>query len=234
MARISSASAVDFRMVEPAGGFIEQQQFRRVGERARELDPFTNPERQRARRTVRNAFEAEFLDQRVGALGDLSFLAPRQRKAKRIGQKSAARHRVRADAHVLAHGHGRKQSDVLERPRDAERNELMPGDAGKRPPVEHDRPCSRIIEARDAIEEGRLACAVRADQAADRAARDLEGNVLERRHAAEPDRQPLNRQQGGLGVRIMIRASGSRLGQLHGLPVPVIVRLVEAGRRSQS
>ena len=32
----------------------------------------------------------------------------------------------------------------------------------------------------------------------------------------------------------MIRASGSRLGQLHGLSVPIIVRLVEASRWSQS
>ena len=31
-----------------------------------------------------------------------------------------------------------------------------------------------------------------------------------------------------LEVRIVIRASDSRLGQLHGLSVPVIVRLVEA------
>ena len=60
-------------------------------------------------------------------------------------------------------------------------------------------------------------------------------DVLERGHAAEPDGQPLNRQQsGGPEVRIMIRASSSRLGQLHGLPVPAIVRLVKAGRHSQS
>ena len=42
-----------------------------------------------------------------------------------------------------------------------------------------------------------------------------------RGHAAEPDRQPVDRQQGGrLEVRIVIRASDSRLGQLHGLSVP--------------
>ena len=97
----------------------------------------------------------------------------------------------------------------------------MPGAARERPSVEHDRSCARIIETRDAIEERRLAGAVRTNQAADRAAGDLEGDILERGHAAEPDRQPPDRQQGGrLEVRIVIRASDSRLGQLHGLSVP--------------
>ena len=46
---------------------------------------------------------------------------------------------------------------------------------------------------------------------------------------------PVDRQQGGrLEVRIVIRASGFRLGQLHGLSVPFIVRLVEASRWPQS
>ena len=98
----------------------------------------------------------------------------------------------------------------------------MPGAAGQRPAVEHDRPRVRIIETRDAIEERRLAGAVRADQAADRAAGDLERDVVERGHAAEPDRQPPDRKQGGgLEVRNIIRASDSRLGQLHGLSVPI-------------
>ena len=181
---------VDFRVVEPAGRFVEQQQLWAFGERAGKLHPLANSERQRAGRTIRNGLEAEFLDQRVGVLDDLLFLAPRERRGERIGQESAARHRVRADAHVLAHRHGRKQGDVLERPRDAEGGELMPGAAGERPAVERDRPRARIIETRDAIEERRLAGAVRANQAADRAAGDLEGHVLERGHAAEPDRQP--------------------------------------------
>src|ERR1700733_15002264 len=97
----------------------------------------------------------------------------------------------------------------------------MPGAAGQRPAVELDRPRVRVIETRDAIEERRLAGPVGTDQAADRAAGDLERDVVERGHAAEPDRHPTDRQQsGGPEVRIIIRASDSRLGQLHGLSVP--------------
>src|SRR6202042_157160 len=113
------------------------------------------------------------------------------------------------------------QGDVLERPRNAEGSELMPGAARERPSVERDRSCARIIETRDAIEERRLAGAVRANQTADGAASDLEGHVLKRGHAAEPDRYPVDVQQGGrLEVRIVIRASDSRLGKLHRLSVP--------------
>jgi hypothetical protein len=212
---------IDFRVVEPAGRFVQQQQFWTFGERAGKLHPLADSERQGARRTIRNVLEAEFLDQCVGVLDDLLFLAPRERRGERIAQESAARHRMRADAHVLAHRHGRKQSDVLERSRNAERGELMPRAAQQRTSVEHDRSCARIIEARDAIEERRLAGAVRTNQAADRPAGDLEGDIIERGHAAEPDRQPPDRQEGGrLEVRIVIRAFGFRLGQLHGLSVP--------------
>ena len=212
---------VDFRVVEAAGRFVQQQQFWPLGERAGKLHPLADAERQRARRTVRDALEAEFLDQRVGALGDLLFLAPSQRHGERIGEKTAARHRVRADADVLAHRHGRKQSDVLERPRDAERGELMPGAAQERASVEHDRSRTRIVETRDAIEERCLAGAVWTNQAADRPARDFEGDVVERGHAPESDRQPLDRQEGGgPKAHSLIRAFGFRLGQLHGLLRP--------------
>src|ERR1700678_2933004 len=99
---------------------------------------------------------------------------------------------MRADAHVLAHTHGREQGDVLERPGNAERGEFMPAAARKWPAVEHDRSRARIIETGNAIEERRLAGAVRTDQAADRPAGDLEGDIVERGHAAESDRHPLD------------------------------------------
>ena len=64
------AQPVDFRVIEPAGRFVEQQQLRAYGERPGELHPLADAERQFARRTVGDGVEAELLDQRVAALGD--------------------------------------------------------------------------------------------------------------------------------------------------------------------
>ena len=97
---------VDLLVVEAGGRFVEEQELRTHGERARQLHPLAHAERQLPRRTVRDPFQAEFLDQRIGALGDPALLAPRQRRRQRIGEEAAARDRVRADAHVLAYGHG--------------------------------------------------------------------------------------------------------------------------------
>ena len=105
----------------------------------------------------------------------------------------------------------------------------MSGEAGERAAVEQDRPGAGIVEARDAVEERRLAGPVRPDQAADGAPRDLEGDILERGHAAEPDGEPADRKQGrGKQVYAFVRASGFRLGQLHGLSAPGVARPVKA------
>ena len=58
----------------------------------------------------------------------------------------------------------------------------MPGDLG---PVEHDRARRRLVDAREQVEERRLAGAVRPDQRDDRAARDREVDVVGRDEAAE-------------------------------------------------
>ena len=74
-----------------------------------------------------------------------------------------------------------------------------------------------------------LAGPVRSDQAADLAPGDLEGDILERGHAAEPDGEPADRKQRrGKQVYAFVRASGFRLGQLHGFSAPGIVRPVKA------
>ena len=52
-----------------------------------------------------------------------------------------------------------------------------------------------IVEAGDAVEQRGLAGAVRPDQAADRAAGDVEADVLQRGHAAEADRDAVDREQ---------------------------------------
>ena len=126
-------------MIEAGRRLVEQQQLGPDRERAGELDALADAERQFADRTVGDAFEAEFLDQRIRALGDAPLLAPGEGKPERVGEKAAPRQRVRADPHVVARRHRGEQRDVLERARDAERRDLVPGEARERAPVEADR-----------------------------------------------------------------------------------------------
>ena len=72
--------------------------------------------------------------------------------------------------HVLEHGHVGEQADVLERPRDAELRDLIRLLAVDARPVEMDFAFGRLVQARQQVEDRRLARAVRADQAVQRAA----------------------------------------------------------------
>ena len=89
------------------------------------------------------------------------------------------------DEDVLHRRHLREQPDVLERASDPElddRVRRLPDDLGT---VEDDRARRRHVDARDLVEERRLAGAVRPDQRDDRAARDREVDVVRRDEPAE-------------------------------------------------
>jgi hypothetical protein len=68
--------SVDFRVVEAAGRFVQQQQLWAFGECAGKLYSLADSEWQGAGRTICNGLEAEFLDQRVSVLDDPLLLAP--------------------------------------------------------------------------------------------------------------------------------------------------------------
>ena len=80
-----------------------------------------------------------------------------------------ARDGVRADEHVLEHGHRREELDVLERARDPELDHATRRRAQQGAAVEDDVAGVEPVEARDRVEGRRLAGAVRPDQADDRA-----------------------------------------------------------------
>ncbi len=122
-----AAEILHFLVVEARRRLVEQQQFGFDGERAGEFDPLARAERQFADRTMCDLREPKFFDQRVCALGDPLLLATRERQRKAVDQEAAARERMDADHHVLAHAHGRKQREILERARDAELRDRVPG-----------------------------------------------------------------------------------------------------------
>jgi len=163
---------VDLLVVEAAGGLVEQQQARPAGERSRELDALQRPVRKAGRpalRVLRDPDIGERLE-RVAALLPLALQAGGD---------------VRAHEHVLEHGQVREQLEVLEGTRDPEADDATRPHAPQRAAVEENVPGVEPVEARDRVEGSRLAGAVRADQAHDRAFGDLERDVVERDDPAE-------------------------------------------------
>jgi hypothetical protein len=72
----------------------------------------------------------------------------------------------------------------------------MPDELGA---VEHDRPLVRLVEAADAVEQRRLAGAVRADQGTDLALTDVEGGAVERRDPSESQGNVPDGEDGPVG-----------------------------------
>jgi hypothetical protein len=100
------------------------------------------------------------------------------------------------DQDVLEHGHRPEELDVLERARDALTDDRVRCRAEDRLPVELHAPRVRLVEPRDDVERGRLAGAVRPDEARDLAFLDVERHAVEGDDAAEAERDVLDREEG--------------------------------------
>src|SRR3954447_26658692 len=98
---------------------------------------------------------------------------------------------VLCDEEVLEHGHAREQPDVLEGaghprlPGDAVAGQAFEEESRAVLLVERDHSLGRLVEAGDAVENGGLAGAVRADDGGDVAAAGPEGQVGDGDEAAE-------------------------------------------------
>ena len=86
---------------------------------------------------------------------------------------------------IFAHREPRKDLQQLEGAADAEPVEVARAHAGDGPSVEPHLALARRQLAEDAVEQGRLAAAVGADDAEDLALAHLEGNAVDRSDAAE-------------------------------------------------
>ena len=158
----------DLLVVQPAGRLVEEEQPRLGDERPSKLHALLDPVRQRRRRKQRPLAEPDDVEhlQRLG----LPHLPPAS---------------VRADEHVLEHGHRPEELDVLERARYALAHDLVRGCLEDRRAVEQHLAGVRPVEARDDVEGRRLAGAVRPDEARDVSLLDLERHAVERDDSAE-------------------------------------------------
>ena len=151
--RTSAIACCSSAGVRPGERLVEQHQPRPGREHARDLEPLApgRAERARARRSCRS-FEPDQLEHL-------------QRMRARVAAMRMAQER--ADHHVVEHGHVLERRRHLEGAPDAEPRVLLGRGARHVGAVERDAAGGRQRVAGEAVEEGRLAGAVRADQADD-------------------------------------------------------------------
>ena len=225
---------IDFRVVSPPAGSSSSNSFGRFGERARKLHPLAN-----AKGNAPAGRSATLLrpNSSISASAAQQSSFPRALPAAlrahwpgiRRAQSRARQHtRFRAPSWLKT---GRRSGTSARRQARRVHAWSRQQAGGRRRSID---PARRVIETRDAVEERRLAGAVWANEAADCAAGNLKGYVLERGHAANRIVSPRTASRArGLEVPRRVRASSSRLGQLHALPIPH-ARLGQARRLPQS
>ena len=165
-----------FGRVQTGRGFVEQQQGRIGGERARNLD--------QPLMAVREA-----RDQFVGAAAEAD---EGQRLHRALGQRGVtarADHRVAgtlgADLDVFQRRHRAEQADILERPSQSRRGALMRRHVGDVGAIEHDLARCRLVETRQHVERRGLARTIRPDQRMNAAAPHLDVDAIDGLEAAE-------------------------------------------------
>ena len=106
-----------------------------------------------------------------------------------------------ADANVVEHRQIGKQRDVLEGAADADLGDPVRRARQDAYAFHQDIAGARLIESGEAVEQRRLAGAVRSDQAEDCALVHVKGHAVQRDDAAEHDADVANREQGSISLR---------------------------------
>ena len=116
--------------------------------------------------------------------------SPQERTEEALAQVAMSAHEQ-----VVEDAEAAEEADVLERARDAERRYVVRARVRDRAAGDRDRARGRTIDAGHAVEERRLARAVRTDERDRLALGDLEAHVGESLDAAEAERQAAHLEQ---------------------------------------
>jgi hypothetical protein len=190
------AQDIDLVMVEARGRLVEKQKLGPAGESACKLDALLDRKRQTSGRQMHERLQVHESDELERAVRYAPLFLLPAGKPEGVGDEAGRRAAVAADLHVVEHCHAVEQRHVLERAADAELGNDVPGLGEDRAAFEQDIAVVGNVEPRQAIEEGGLACAVRADQPGDLAGRDVEADAVERYDAAEAHRDGPYAQHG--------------------------------------
>ena len=171
---------------------VEQQQLRVAGQCAREIDRLALAVRQGLDRLFGDVGETQRLQQRFDQLG-LERPLGAEHPAQALRRRQFAAH-VRAELDDVHHRQVVERGDVLERAHDAAPNQCVRCQPDQLFALPDDAAGAGPIGAGDAIDERRLARAVRPDQADDLARRDAEAHRIDRDHTTEVDGHAFSRQ----------------------------------------
>src|SRR5262245_36509123 len=171
---------VHFGGVQPRGRLVEHEELRPRGERPGDLEHALLAVGERACPIVRPVSKPD-----EGKEFDCFLTEAPDPAWKKALPKRYVLVDVEAREHVLEQCELLEEADLLEGARDAEADALMRGKTDQVRISKGKRTGLGLVDAREEVEQRRLAGAVRADQGEDRALGHLERDVLHRRHAAE-------------------------------------------------
>src|SRR3954462_558330 len=197
--------------VHAGHGLVQQQHLRFHRERAAEVHALLQPVRQLSHGHLAVGLDLQEVDDAFHRLAVCDLLALRRADAQGLQQQVAADAQVAARHDVVQDAHALEQRQVLEGARDAHLRHLAAPHVLEAAAAKGDRALLVLVHALDAIEHGALAGAVGADDGAHLVLAHVEGDVGERLHAAEGERdvahvqdhfaQPAARPRGFGGAR---------------------------------
>jgi hypothetical protein len=170
--------------VDAGARLVEEHDLGIAHHGAAELEQLLLPARKRARKRKPVRGEAEQFERLLGAAVDRLLLAAHPAGTEPGGEDPLAALARRYQHEIFEHGHARPFLRDLEGAREAKAEELVRLLARHIGAVEEDAAVIGSRHAGDDVEERRLAGAVRANEAGDRAARHLEGTSIEDRQTA--------------------------------------------------
>src|ERR1019366_6541610 len=150
------------------------------------------------------------VEQLLRAFRDRRFLGLEARRAKHRADQARMRSHVPADHHVLERRHLGEEADVLKGTGDARLCHFVYRARLVWLAAELEGARVRRVETGENVEEGRLACAVGADQAVDLAFLDRDADVGERLQAAEALRHAADLQDGRAFSHALLRRNELR------------------------
>src|SRR6266545_8278681 len=175
--------------------FVEQEEVGLHSKRTAELHPLLQTVRELPDLDLADVLNLEKVDDLLDAAALLDLFRERRSDPQQLPEEAAAHLQGPPRHDIVERGHAFEQRYVLERACNATPRRLVGPHCRAPLALEDDAAVLRVIEAVDDVEQRGLARAVGADNGADLAFADIEGNAADCLDAAECERDVLDCEQ---------------------------------------